>query len=65
MCEIVVTEKGTPEAREIDIRCKKTGKYITVTNKYGMFCEDMCDLAEAKKADAEIDKMLNKLDRLF
>jgi len=37
------------------------GKPITVTNKYGMFCEDMCGLKESKEADEFVSNLVNQL----
>lgn len=54
MCEVEVIAKkkkvsGTNEY-EVFTSCKKSGKPITVANKWGMFCEDMCDLNACKDA---------------
>lgn len=45
----------------VEITCDKCGKPITVSNKYGMFCEDLCDLEESKKAKKTVDKLLKDL----
>lgn len=37
------------------------GKPITVTNKYGMFCEDMCGLKESKEAGEFLDIFIDNL----
>jgi len=37
------------------------GKPITVTSKYGMFCEDMCGLEEAKKAEEFVGNLVKQL----
>ncbi len=44
MCEIVC--KNT--ANGVDVTCSISGKPITISNEYGMFCEDMCQLEECK-----------------
>lgn len=54
MCDIKVEET---KPGHLDVTCKNTGKPITVSNKYGMFCEDKCDLEEAKQAANTISKM--------
>lgn len=42
----------------INVKCSKCGKPITVVNKFGMFCENLCGQEESKKA-------LNKLRKIF
>jgi hypothetical protein len=55
------------DGKEIDgkvhlsIKCTECGKSITVSNKYGMFCGDLHGLEDAKKADRELTKLINKL----
>ena len=36
------------------------GKPLTVTNKYGMFCEDMCDFEESKQVGDVMDSILEE-----
>jgi hypothetical protein len=36
------------------ISCGISGKPITESNKYGMFCEDMCELKQCKAASKVI-----------
>jgi hypothetical protein len=61
MCTPINTGTDT----EMLIVCEKTRKPITVTNKYGMFCEDMCDLKECKEADKKIEKFLDHWKTVF
>lgn len=42
------------------IYCDDCGKDITVSNEYGMFCEDLCGLEESIKAGKEIDKLIER-----
>ena len=58
MCEVntqVTPHKGC--GVDIGVTCSKTGKPITVSNKYGMFCEDLCDLQESKDALLKLKAM--------
>jgi len=49
MCNIDTDSKpATGGGINISVTCKTSGKPINVSNEYGMFCEDMCDLEEAK-----------------
>jgi hypothetical protein len=45
------------EGSHAHVTCE-CGKDITVTNVYGMFCEDMCGHEESVKASEETDKMI-------
>ena len=59
-CEIDQSATNLPGGGvDLSIRCKTSGKPITVSNSYGMFCEDMCDLQECKDAKVEFDKFFN------
>ena len=59
MCEIKQKETAAKGGGyNLELTCKKTGKPINVSNDYGMFCEDLCDLQESKDA-------LKKLQRWF
>ena len=50
MCQIDTRVIKNPDGtREAFITCKTSGKPITVSNEYGMFCEDLCNLEENKK----------------
>jgi hypothetical protein len=52
MCEIAQRAKKLPKGRfDLSLTCKKTGKPITVSNQWGMFCEDLCDLEACKDAE--------------
>ena len=58
MCEF----KAIPSAAgggkiNIDCVCEISGKPITESNKYGMYCEDFC----GKNDDAAAGKMLDKM----
>jgi hypothetical protein len=57
MCEISVSGSGA----NVEFRCKKTGKPITVTNEYGMFCEDLCGLEEMKKEPGNLTEFFQKM----
>ena len=51
----IMDDKGN-----VEVTCD-CGKRITVTNKYGMFCEDMCGYEESIKADKLIENMIHML----
>lgn len=48
MCDIKVFETAS-NSGDLDSVCLTSGKQITETCKYGMFCEDFCDLDKAKE----------------
>jgi len=58
---------------DIECECEISGKPITVSNEYGMFCEDLCELDENKEAydmlhgafdfDADLDESLSDEER--
>jgi len=51
MCKIAQSFTTLPSGNEnVDITCEISGKPITVANKYGMFCEDMCGFEQEKEA---------------
>ena len=37
------------------------GKDITITNEYGMFCEDICGYEESVEASKQVDDLISKL----
>jgi len=43
---------------DILVKCKVCGKPITVSNKYGMFCEDLCNMEEEKRAYTTLRTLL-------
>ena len=49
---VTITQDGDAE-----VTCD-CGKPLTVVNKYGMFCEDMCDFEESKQAADILDDIL-------
>ena len=51
--------KNSDGSENINLSCKVCGKPITKTNKFGMYCEDMCGLDEDKKAYEKIEKIMN------
>ena len=38
--------------------CRHSGKPITISNKYGMFCVDKCDLQENKDAMKQLQSIV-------
>lgn len=50
-----------PKLGHINISCDQCGKPITKSNKYGMFCEDLCDLEESKKAFGQLKKLAKSI----
>lgn len=49
----------------LTLTCLTSKKPLSVTNQWGMFCEDLCNLEECKKAEKEINKLLDEMDKLF
>lgn len=58
MCDVRVFETG-PNSGDLDTVCLTSGKQITETGKYGMFCEDFCDLDKAKELMDNLDSFLS------
>ena len=51
MCQIKSSTKlAATSGIEVSVMCKTSGKPITISNEYGMFCEDLCDLQKNKDA---------------
>jgi hypothetical protein len=62
MCEIVQRKQYRPDGRfDLFLTCKKTGKPIDVTNEFGMFCKDLCDLEANKLAKEHAMKMIRDM----
>ena len=57
MCEILKKSNPTKDGVDWSITCKFTGKPISISNEYGMFCEDLCELDECKKAKTKIENL--------
>lgn len=55
------------------VACRVCGKPVVVQNRFGMFCEDRCGEATAKKADDLLSKMMpglwaiqkEKMEKIF
>ena len=62
MCE---THEHWPTPESVELTCKCTGKPITVTNKYGMFCEDLCDLQKCIEAEKQGQELIRALKDWF
>jgi len=45
---------------DLFLSCQECGKPIIVTNKYGMFCKDLCGLKEAKLYFRDMQKFINE-----
>jgi hypothetical protein len=66
MCDIDQSAKSAKNGGvELSLRCKTSGKPITVSNQYGMFCEDMCDLQENIDASKKLEQMLGSMSAMF
>ncbi len=61
MCKIVQKFNNG----NLKVTCTKSNKPLSVTNQWGMFCEDLCNLEECKKAEKKINKILDEMDKLF
>lgn len=48
----------------LTMTCKTSNKPFSVTNKWGMFCADLCNLEQCKKAEKEVNKILDALEDL-
>jgi hypothetical protein len=55
MCDI---DSKMDKSGNLTMVCKTSGKPIVKSNLLGMFCEDMCDYEDAKKAEKLMEKML-------
>ena len=46
MCDIdqKVNKFNTDKTVDLSITCRISGKYITHSNEYGMYCDDECDI---------------------
>lgn len=65
MAKRVRKQADIPEAQvDILIKCKFCGKPITVSNKYGVFCEDLCNIEEAKRSYTAIRRLLESMGAL-
>lgn len=64
MCEIDVSGKSIKGKPSLNIMCKKSGKPISITNEFGMYCEDLCDIDEDKKAGQKLMKLLGEFERI-
>ena len=63
MCDTKAS--STPAAGggiDIEVICTNSGKPITISNEYGMFCEDMCDYPDAKNLHKDLKAVLAPLD---
>ena len=54
-----VTE--TPDGLEVDVNCRECGKPITVSNQYGMFCENRCGIDKARKAGRQMKEFFEAM----
>jgi ribosomal protein L37AE/L43A len=54
--------QNTDGTENISVTCKICGKPIVKSNKYGMYCEDMCGLKEDKET---YDKLNNIFMSIF
>lgn len=59
MCEI---QKSKFNKGNLAMTCKTSKKPLTVTNQWGMFCEDFCNLEECKKAEKDLNKFMDGLN---
>jgi len=58
MCEIDKSSTQTKNGGiDLSMTCKQSGKPISVSNHYGMFCADMCDLQANKDAEKKLKSM--------
>ena len=47
------------------IHCTLSGKPIVMSNEYGMFCADMCELDKCKKAHKTTKELCSIMATLF
>ena len=47
---------------DINVTCEISGKPITISNKYGMYCEDMCGYEEDKALGDDFEDVFAELD---
>lgn len=62
MCEITT---ALDSAGEMDVVCDISGKPINISNDYGNFCEDECDLQDAINKAATYQALLLGIGDLF
>ena len=62
MCDF---DQTWPSPDEVVITCKNTGKPPTVTNKYGMFCEDLCGFEACVEASIKGENLIENLAKLL
>ena len=65
MCQIKQNQKKVKGGIDLSLTCSISGKPITISNQYGMFCEDMCELKECKKARKEVREMIKAFSGAF
>lgn len=51
------------KCKNLEVPCPICGKPITHSNKYGMFCDKECGLADAKAFDTMLDRLAEVIDR--
>jgi hypothetical protein len=49
------------DSSELSVVCDNCGKQLTVCNEYGMFCENLCELEDSKKAANQLDSLIKGL----
>ncbi len=65
MCDINQQADKCKDGFDLSLTCKQSGKPISKSNKWGMFCEDLCDMDKQKAAYIKCEKMMQQFDTLF
>ena len=63
MCDIdqKVNKFNTDKTVDLAITCRISGKHITHSNEYGMYCDDECNLEKDKQAKKVVENLLDNL----
>jgi hypothetical protein len=66
MCKVITKIIDNPDGTmEAQVTCEISGKSITITNEYGVFCEDLCELEECKKGFHEMKDWIDIMVKRF
>jgi len=50
---------------ELDAVCDDCGKPLTVSNEFGLFCEDQCGLEESRHAKNKLKEIIDLFSENF
>lgn len=64
MCNKKINDNYCKKCKNLMILCDICKKPITKSNKYGMFCKNMCGLKEAKEEYVKLTQFIDQLNKL-